>query len=88
MLNIITFNGKKVSKITVDGKDFLAEILLLPEKPAALEIIDKIQVMDNKTKEQQLTKVTDGNEDKALNIVLQKDKRKDGLDVAWQRMAQ
>ncbi len=72
----ITFNGKKVSKITVDGKDFFGGDPVIALKNLPREIIDKIQVMDNKTKEQQLTKVTDGNEDKALNIVLQKDKKK------------
>ncbi|MFT3825940.1 MAG: outer membrane beta-barrel family protein [Chitinophagaceae bacterium] len=72
----ITFNGKKISKITVEGKDFFGGDPVIALKNLPKEVIDKIQVMDNKTKEQQLTKISDGNEDKALNIVLQKDKKK------------
>jgi hypothetical protein len=72
----ITINGKKVSKITVDGKDFFGSDLRITSKNLPRDIIDKIQVVDYKTREAQFNKITTGNEDKAINLTLKKDKKK------------
>jgi hypothetical protein len=71
----ITINGKAVSKITVDGKEFFGNDPLLATKNLPKDIVDKIQVTDNKSKEAIFNKTTDGTEDKAINITLKKDKK-------------
>jgi len=72
----ITINGKKVSKITVDGKDFFGSDFKITTKNLPRDIIDKIQVVDNKSREALFNKTSDGNEDKAINLTLKKDKKK------------
>ncbi|NII24749.1 TonB-dependent receptor [Pseudoflavitalea sp. X16] len=72
----ITINGKKVSKITVDGKDFFGSDFKITSKNLPKDIIDKVQVVDHKTREAQFNKITTGNEDKAINLTLKKDKKK------------
>lgn len=71
----ITVNGKRVTKITVDGKDFFGSDFKITSKNLPRDIIDKIQVVDNKTREADFRKTTTGNEDKAINITLKKDSK-------------
>ncbi|HTF28364.1 MAG TPA: outer membrane beta-barrel protein [Flavitalea sp.] len=70
----ITVNGKAVSKITVDGKDFFGGDPKIATKNLPKDIVDKIQVTDNRTKEAIFNKTIDGTEDKAINITLKKNK--------------
>ncbi|WP_315818672.1 hypothetical protein [Paraflavitalea speifideaquila] len=68
----ITVNGKKVSKITVDGKDIFGSDFKITSKNLPRDIIDKVQIVDFKTREAQFNKTTTGNEDKAINLTLKK----------------
>lgn len=72
----ITVNGKRVSKITVDGKDFFGSDFKITTKNLPKDIIDKIQVVDNKSREANFRKTSTGNEDKAINITLKKDSKR------------
>lgn len=72
----ITVNGKKVTKITVDGKDFFGSDFKITSKNLPKDIIDKIQVVDYRSKEAQFNKTTTGNEEKAINLTLKKDKKR------------
>lgn len=72
----ITINGKKVTKITIDGKDFFGSDFKVASKNLPTDIIDKIQVVDNKSREALFNKTADGNEDKAINLTLKKGKNK------------
>lgn len=70
----ITANGEKVDKILVNGKKFFGDDpkIALQNLPAA--IVDKVQVTDTKTREEELTgKPTMGNT-KTINITLKKGK--------------
>ena len=71
----LTMNGKKVSKITIDGKDFFGNDPLVALKNLPRNIIEKVQVADNKTREAQFNKTTTGNEDKVINLTLKKDQK-------------
>ncbi|WP_276479742.1 outer membrane beta-barrel protein [Paraflavitalea pollutisoli] len=71
----ITVNGKRVTKITVGGKDFFGSDFKITSKNLPKDIIDKIQIVDNKTREADFRKTTTGNEDKAINITLKKNSR-------------
>ena len=70
----ITVNGKTVSRILVNGKEFFGDDPLIATKNLPKEIIDKIQVVDTKTKAQEFTGKEGDSENKTINITIQKDK--------------
>jgi hypothetical protein len=72
----LTINGKKVSKLTVDGRDFFGGDPKIALKNLPKDIIDKLQVVDNKSREARFNKTTDGNEDLAINLTLRKEAQK------------
>lgn len=72
----ITVHGKRVSKITVDGKDFFGQDFKIASKNLPRDIIDKVQVVDFKTREAMFNKTVTGIEEKAINITLKKDKKR------------
>lgn len=69
----VTINGKKVSKIMVEGREFFGGDPRIALKNLPKDIIDKLQVVDNKTREARFNKTTDGNEDLAINLTLRKE---------------
>jgi hypothetical protein len=72
----ITINGKKVSKIMVEGREFFGGDPKIAIKNLPKDIIDKLQVVDNKSREARFNKTTNGNEDLAINLTLRKDVQK------------
>lgn len=72
----ITINGKKVTKLYLDGREFFGGDPKIAIKNLPKDIIDKLQVMDNKTREARFNKTTDGNEDLAINLTLKKEVQK------------
>src|SRR6478735_887473 len=57
----VTINGKKVSKIMVDGREFFGGDPKIALKNLPKDVIEKLQVVDNKTREQRFNKTSDGN---------------------------
>lgn len=72
----VTINGKKISKIMVEGREFFGGDPKIALKNLPKDIIDKLQVVDNKTREQRFNKTSDGNEDLAINLTLRKEVQK------------
>lgn len=72
----ITLNGTPVSRILVNGKEFFGNDPKVATKNLPKEIIDKIQVMDTKTKTEEFTGKAGNPDDKTINITLQEDKNK------------
>lgn len=72
----ITVNGKKVSRILVDGREFFANDPKLATKNLPSAIIDKVQVVDTKTKQEARMNVQKDGEDKTLNLTLKADKKR------------
>lgn len=72
----ITVNGKKVSRILVDGREFFANDPKLATKNLPSSIIDKVQVMDTKTKQEAKMGVQKDGEDRTINFTLKADKKK------------
>jgi len=72
----ITVNGKEVNEILVNGKSFFGKDGAVAIKNLPSEIIDKIQVSDTKTKEEQLTGQGASSDNKSINITIQEDKNK------------
>jgi hypothetical protein len=72
--NVIV-QGKKVSKVMVDGKLFFGGDVLTATRNLPAEIVDKLQIIDDYGDKARLTGVKSGESDKVLNIVLKQDKR-------------
>ncbi|MRG45949.1 outer membrane beta-barrel protein [Chitinophaga sp. SYP-B3965] len=72
----ITVNGKKVSRILVDGREFFANDPKLATKNLPSNIIDKVQVMDTKTKQEAKMGITKDGEDRTINLTLKADKKR------------
>ncbi|SCY43862.1 CarboxypepD_reg-like domain-containing protein [Nonlabens sp. Hel1_33_55] len=72
----ITINGKSVTKILVNGKEFFGDDPQVALKNLPKEIIDKIQVTESKTEEQRQS--GDAGDDNAseINITIDEDKNK------------
>lgn len=72
----ITVNGKPVNKILVNGKEFFGSDFKIATKNLPKEIIDKIQVVDTKTKSEAFTGEDGDKENKTINITIKEDKNK------------
>jgi hypothetical protein len=72
----VTINGKKVSKLMVDGREFFGGDPKIALKNLPKDIIDKLQMVDNKSREARFNKTSDGNEDLAINLTLKKEAQK------------
>ncbi len=72
----ITVNGKEVSRLLVNGKEFFGTDPQIALKNLPKEILDKIQVTDSKTDEQKITG-EDGDASKVdINVTIDEDKNK------------
>lgn len=69
----IKVNGKAVNKILVNGKEFFGSDLTIATKNLPKEIIDKIQVVDTKTKDEAFTGEDGDKENKTINITIKED---------------
>ena len=71
-----TFNGKNISQILVDGKEFFGNNrnLVLQNLPA--EIVDKVKAYDRKSDMARITGIDDGNERTVLDLAIKKDRKK------------
>ncbi|AVR44332.1 TonB-dependent receptor [Christiangramia fulva] len=72
----ITVNGKPVSRILVNGKEFFGNDPKIATKNLPKEIISKVQVTDTKTKSEEFTGKAGNPDDKTINIQLKEDKNK------------
>jgi hypothetical protein len=68
----ITSNGKSVSKILVDGKEFFSDDPTMASKNLTSDIVDKVQVVDRKSDLARLTGVDDGEEETVINLTVKK----------------
>lgn len=70
----ITVNGKEVNQILVNGKPFFGKDGKIATQNLPAEIIEKIQVVDTKTKAEELSGDTASGEEKTINLTIQEDK--------------
>jgi len=70
--------GETITKVLVDGKPFFGDDATSSLKNIPAEIIDKIQLYDEKSEQSQFTGFDDGNTTKTVNI-LTKAGRKEGV---------
>ncbi len=74
----ITANGKSVSKILVDGKEFFSDDPKVASKNLPAGMIDKLQVVDRKSDLARMTGVDDGEEETVINLTVKK-----GMKNGW-----
>jgi len=70
----ITVNGKSVSKVYVNGKEFFTGDPKMATRNLPADAVDKIQVFDKKSDQSMFTGIDDGNEQASINIKLKKDR--------------
>lgn len=71
----ITINGKTVSKVYVNGKEFFTGDPKMATKNLSADAVDKIQVYDRKSDQAMFTGIDDGNDETAINIKTKKDRK-------------
>jgi hypothetical protein len=72
----ITAQGKRVEKVLVDGEEFFGDDPTMATQNITSKAVDKVQLYDTKTEQQNLTGISTGTEGKTLNIKLKEDKKK------------
>jgi len=72
----ITVNGKPVSQILVNGKPFFDADGKIALQNLPAEIINKVQVTDKKTKEQEISGEAATTDDLSINLTIDEDKNK------------
>ena len=68
----ITANGKTVSKILIDGKEFFSDDPKVASKNLPVDMVDKLQVVDRKSELARLTGVDDGDDETVINLTVKK----------------
>ena len=68
----ITANGKEVSKILVDGKEFFSDDPTVASRNLPVNMVEKLQVVDRKSDLARLTGVDDGEEETVINLTVKK----------------
>ncbi|WP_313791300.1 outer membrane beta-barrel protein [Lacinutrix neustonica] len=72
----ITVNGKEVNKILVNGKPFFGNDPTITTKNLTKDIIEKIQIVDTKTKSEAFTGEVGDKENKTINLTIKEENNK------------
>ncbi len=72
----ITVNGKEVNNILVNGKPFFGKDGKIATQNLPADMIEKVQVSDTKTKEEELSGQDSTSNEKTINLTIQEDKNK------------
>lgn len=68
----ITANGKEITKIQIDGKQFFLDDPSLASKNLPAKIIEKVRVVEKKSEQAQFTGIDDGEEETVLDLGVKK----------------
>lgn len=72
----VTVNGESVKSIKIDGKKFFGSDVQTATKNIPAEMIDKVQVIDEKSEMAKLTGFEDDDTERIINFTLKKSKKK------------
>ncbi|MFT5848602.1 outer membrane beta-barrel protein [Psychroserpens sp.] len=72
----ITVNGKDVSKILVNGKPFFGDDPTITTRNLTKDIIEKVQIMDTKTKSEAFAGEEGDTENKTINLTIKEENNK------------
>lgn len=79
----ITTQGQRVQKVLVDGEEFFGDDPTMATQNIGAKAVHKVQVFDNKTDQQKLTGISNGEEGKTINIQLKANKKKGAFGKAY-----
>ncbi len=71
-----TWNGKTLSQILVDGKEFFGNDMDIVLKNLPAEIVDKVKAYDKQSDMARITGIDDGEEKTVLDLQIKKDKKR------------
>jgi hypothetical protein len=74
----IKVNGEQIKKIRVDGKKFFDGDITMTTRNMPVDMVDKVQVVDQRSEMAQLTGIEDDNTERIINLTI-KPGRKKGL---------
>ncbi|MEP5339849.1 MAG: outer membrane beta-barrel protein [Algibacter sp.] len=72
----IKVNGKSVNRILVNGKPFFGDDPTITTRNLTKDIVEKIQILDTKSKDQAFTGATADGENKTVNLVIKEENNK------------
>ncbi len=72
----ITINGEEIKKVRVDGKKFFSDDIQMATKNIPAEMIDKVQVLDQKSDMAQLTGFEDDDTERIINLTTKANRKK------------
>jgi len=64
----ITAQGQSVKRVLVDGEEFFGDDPKLVTKNLRADVVDKVQVFDKKSDQAAFTGVSDGNDERTINL--------------------
>ncbi|UYQ95439.1 outer membrane beta-barrel protein [Chitinophaga horti] len=73
---MIKSQGKQVQRVLVDGKPFFGDDATIATKNLPADMIDKVQLIDQKSELAQFTGVDDGQNNKVINLITKKNRKK------------
>lgn len=71
----IMVNGEEIKKVRVDGKKFFGNDIEMSTKNIPADMIDRIQIVDQKSEMSQLSGFDDGETERIINLTIRKDKK-------------
>jgi hypothetical protein len=74
----IKINGKTVTKILVDGKEFFGNDKSMSMKNLPTEIVDKVKTYDRQSDMARMTGIDDGEEETVIDLSIKK-----GMKQGW-----
>lgn len=74
----ITSQGKEITKILIDGKEFFSDDPKVASKNIPVDMVDKLQVVDRKSDLARITGVDDGEDETVINLTIKK-----GMNNGW-----
>ena len=72
----VTINGEEIKAVRIDGKKFFGDDVQTATKNIPADMIDKIQVIDEKSDMAKLTGFEDEDTERIINLSLKKDRKK------------
>jgi hypothetical protein len=79
----ITAQGQRVQKVLVDGEEFFGDDPTMATQNIAARAVDKVQVFDTKTDQENLTGLGGNNQGKTVNIKLKENSKKGAFGKAF-----
>lgn len=68
----ITSQGKEVTKILLDGKEFFSDDPMVATKNIPVDMVNSLQVVDRKSDYSRLTGIDDGEDETVINLTIKK----------------